>query len=187
MVLTVLRVVSGCTEPLPPDNADGIDHDFYLKTDTGDVYTKISGVWAHQLNIMGSGGGTIDPNSVTFNLPYDISLFMAGTFPGQNVLVASFLAARDISLKVGLPGSLAKASTPSANEAIMPIKIGTTQVGELIFNFSDQGVFVWNNDVKLLAGQSLDIYSPPILENALQNISMVIVGAAAAPNQTLLP
>lgn len=39
----------------------GVDGDFYLDNDTGDIYQKISGSWVLQMNIKGPKG---DPGTV---------------------------------------------------------------------------------------------------------------------------
>mgnify|MGYP001572271569 CR=1 FL=1 len=43
-----------------PDNGDGVDGDFYLRTSNSDIYVKGGGVWSIQANIEGATGDSVE-------------------------------------------------------------------------------------------------------------------------------
>jgi hypothetical protein len=59
-----------------PDNGDGVNGDFYLRTTTSDVYKKAAGTWSIIVNIKGLAGDTGpkgdtgDPGSSSFDVSY---------------------------------------------------------------------------------------------------------------------
>ena len=180
-----------------PDNGQGTDNDKYLNATTGDVFAKSSGVWAITGNIKGPQGATgpqgpagadYDPMTTVLNLPYDIALFVSGTMLNATEVVASFLATRTVSLKQNLPGSLAKAKVAPLSATAYSINVNGTQQGTVNFaTGSAVGTITWPNGLNLQAGDLLEIVTPSTVENTIKDVSIALVGAAAAPNQIMLP
>jgi hypothetical protein len=89
-----------------PGSGLGSVGDFYLRTATGDVYTKGGGGWTIAINIKGADG-------TTPTVPYDLACFVAGQPDGTGVLVFQHKAARSFQL-LAVDGVLAVAATANA-------------------------------------------------------------------------
>ncbi len=114
--------------------------------------------------------------------PYDIALSMQGNMAVANAAVASFLSPRNVVLNIGLPGSLGKCKTAPTSAISFSITQNGTPVGSMNFAAAaTTATFTFTSDITFAAGDLLEIVTPATIDASIADVSVVLVGKAAAP------
>lgn len=171
--------------PSAPDNSVGTDNDAWLDTTTGNIYTKINGVYVYQGNLK----GVVGPQ------PYVVSAFIPGTMTNnQVVLFHVFGTAVTLAANLGITGSgeaSAGSSTVNATgstalviakclAASDPTSGGSwSTVGSITFSAGGHaGALATSGGTTVIfaRGDRLRVIGPVTADTTLANVSLTIAG-----------
>lgn len=136
----------------------------------------------------GPVGPTPDMNLVTLNLPYDISLYVAGFADTATLTYSAFLATRQIDLLSGLAGSLGVSKGTLTAATSFDLNVNGVKKGSVNFAAGTNvaATFTWASNVKLVAGDLLELVTTATPSGQISDVVITLVGRAAAPNGTML-
>jgi hypothetical protein len=151
-------------------------------TTASGMYAFVSGDDKHYVSDGVDWIGLIREDS---NLTIDIPFFARDTWATPGDIMASYVAARTITVPAGAPGSVAVANTPAASNTSFDLVqvpvggVGSFIVGTVDFAAgSNVGTFNVAANFGLIAGEQLRLVASAPVDGTIADISVNIVGCA---------
>ena len=114
------------------------------------------------------------------SIPYDIALNVYGQPNVANDLLATYVAVRQVQIAAGNSG-VATCSVASSTSTTLPILLGTTQVGTVVFAGSAAtGVVTFTSAVSMTVGQVLSLKNAASASTTIEDISVTLAGTVVA-------
>lgn len=181
-----------------PDNAVGLDGDFYLDRTANEIYRKSSGAWSAVGNLAGQNGVGVPAGGLAgqrliklsdadFDTAWTYDRFIVTTYcqgtPDSNAKLLRVPVTAAITFPANFAGSQATASVAATVDTVFSVQAihagSATQIGTVTFLAGAvTGVFAstGSNPQSLLAADILAIIAPATADATLADIGFALTG-----------
>ena len=151
---------------------------FFLTTQDGE-YSEAAYVYTGEMwKTMGLGRSDV--------VKYDIGMFAVGKVADPEVILAAYIAPRNMFFEVSLPDSVARCKIPPAANTVYTININDVSVGAITFvPGSHEGIITFPYTMMAEPGEIIEIITPAVPDAVISDVGMTMVANVALVVGTL--
>ncbi len=116
-----------------------------------------------------------------YDIPYDISFFIAGNMTTANTLVGSFLSPRSVFVNPVATAPIGVCKVAPTASVTYTLKLNGASIGTISFNANATLItYSISSSFTIVRGDLLELYTPSVVEPNIKDVTIVITGCAPA-------
>jgi hypothetical protein len=117
---------------------------------------------------------------------YDIGMFAVGRIVDPEVILAAYIAPRNMFFEISLPDSVARCKIPPAAITVYNININDVAVGTITFQpGSKEGIITFPYTMMAEPGEIIEIITPHVPDTLISDVGLTMVANVALVVGTL--